>query len=78
MSEYDYDDPAPLEHAEAAMESALGSGADVNKIAELAGAYTEQGLEPEEAIAAAADWYDMTGLDETQAAAKIGQRQGWD
>jgi hypothetical protein len=74
----EYDEPATIEDAEDALEQALTSGADLDKIAAMGAAYAAEGVEPEDAIVAAADWHDMTGLDEMQAAQKIGERESWE
>jgi hypothetical protein len=70
-------EPATEADAAAAVEQALRSGADLDKIANMAGAYVDQGVEPEEAIASAASWYDHTGEDELEALQTIAEREGW-
>ena len=79
---YDDDEQAPEDDYAAAGEAvarALGGGADPEAIAGLAAGFMQEGYDEAGSLEAAANWYDHSDCeDEMQAAAKIGQREGWE
>jgi 3-oxoacyl-[acyl-carrier-protein] synthase III len=80
--EAEWDLLEPDEQAQAIVDYSLGRveelQLDADKVAQTMNSIAETtGADPVTSLAAAVEAHDLTGLDETQAAQKIGEREGW-